>query len=64
MVITMFGVMSSALVCPCVVELRATLKKSWSEAPGSGRNGRRNRWTDLTEITSCFKNRVRQKQSI
>ena len=34
-------------------------KKSWSEAPGSGltqRGGRRNRWTDLTEITSCFKN--------
>ena len=28
----------------------------WNEAPGSGRNGRRNRWTDLTEISSCFKN--------
>jgi hypothetical protein len=27
----------------------------WNEAPGSGRNGRRNRWTDLTEITSGFK---------
>ena len=28
----------------------------WNEAPDSGRNGRRNRWTDLTEISSCFKN--------
>jgi hypothetical protein len=34
----------------------------WSGAPGGGRNGRRNLWTDLTEITSCFKNTIPIKQ--
>ena len=39
-------------------------KKAGAKLRAAAVNGRRNRWTDLTEITSCFKNRVRQKQSI